>query len=323
MFDLRQVQVVATGAAPVSLENLDPPVEEPFELSEFLDIIQETFQAASAIYLEDLRSFTPLSRESLIKMADRFDEVALPLLTAGLMTPRGLALNLRRHIPLHIRRSTLSAMMRDDEKRFEQGKLLMNKDQLMVLAQRKEAFLLEFEAEMRAAGQVPDPRPVEDHQLGQQPPPANFGLRQPRPELNRPQPLRDGRDRFNNKSGAAPTAETRECHICKKVGHIAKNCPTPNMASTASSGGEKPPPPPPKTDHMAGQKTPGQICGACNKPGRVEAQCWTAHPELAPEGLVKKRHAAMMASTRMKIRWDTVISFKGWPTLYVRYHKPT
>ena len=81
-------------------------------------------------------------------MADRFDEVALPLLIAGLMTPRGLALNLRRHIPIHIRRATLTAMMRDDEKRFKQGKLLMNKDQLMALAQRKEAFLLEFEAEI-------------------------------------------------------------------------------------------------------------------------------------------------------------------------------
>ena len=296
VFDLRQVQVVAVGDAPISPEDLDPPVEEPSELSEFLDIIQETFQAASAVYLEDLRSFTPLPRESLIKMADRFDEVALPLLTAKLMTPRGLALNLRRHIPLHIRRTTLSAMMRDDEKCFEQGKLLMNKDQLMALAQRKEAFLLEFEAEMRAAGQVPDPRPVEDHQLA---PPVP--LRPLRPEPIRPQPGKDGRDRFNNKGGEAPTAETRECHICKKVGHIAKNCPTPNMAPIIGNGGEKPPPPP-KTDHMAEHKTPGQICGACNKPGHVAAQCWTAHPELVPEGLVKKRQAAMMASTRMKMR---------------------
>ena len=119
VFDLRQVQAVATRAAPVSPE--DPPVEEPSELNEFLDIIQETFQAASAVYLEDLRSFAPLPRQSLIKMADRFDEVALPLLSAGLMTPRGLALNLRRHIPLHIRRSNLSAMMRDDEQRPTNG----------------------------------------------------------------------------------------------------------------------------------------------------------------------------------------------------------
>ena len=51
------------------------------ELEEFLTIIQETFQAASAVYLEDLHSFSALPRESLIKLADRFDEVALPLLT--------------------------------------------------------------------------------------------------------------------------------------------------------------------------------------------------------------------------------------------------
>ena len=111
VFDLRQVQVVTVEVAPISPDALDPPVEEPPELDEFLEIIQETFQAASAVYLEDLHAFTPLPRESLIKMADRFDEVALPLLTAGLMTPRGLALNLRRHIPIHIRRSTLTAMM--------------------------------------------------------------------------------------------------------------------------------------------------------------------------------------------------------------------
>ena len=170
-------------------------------------------------------------------------------------------------------------MMRDDEKRFEQGKLLMNEDQLMALAQRKEAFLLEFEAEMRAAGQVPDPRPVGDHQFGQQLPPPP--PRPPRLERDRPQPVREGRDRFNNRGGEAPTAETREWYMCKKVGHIAKNCLTSNLAPTTSSGGEKPPPPP-KTDLLAGHKTPGQICGACNKPGHVEARCWTAHPELVP-----------------------------------------
>ena len=39
-------------------------------------------------------AFSALPRESLIKLADRFDEVSLPLLTAGLMTSRGPALTL-------------------------------------------------------------------------------------------------------------------------------------------------------------------------------------------------------------------------------------
>ena len=34
-------------------------------------------------------------------------------------------------------------------------------DKLITIAQEEEGFLLEFEAEMRAAGQVPDPRPTE------------------------------------------------------------------------------------------------------------------------------------------------------------------
>ena len=137
VFDLRQIQVAPRGVPPVQPDQLDDPILEPPEL-EFLTIIQETFQAASAVYLEDLHAFSAMPRESLIKLADIFDEVALPLLTAGLMTSRGLALTLRRHIPMHIRRTTLNAMMREDERRFERGVLLVDKDELMAIAQRKE-----------------------------------------------------------------------------------------------------------------------------------------------------------------------------------------
>ena len=98
-------------------------------LDEFVTIIQETFQAASAVYLEDLDAFTPHPRESLLEMADGFDEVAVPLLTARLMTSPGLALKFRRHIPIHISRATLSAMMREDEKRFEKGNFLVDEDE--------------------------------------------------------------------------------------------------------------------------------------------------------------------------------------------------
>ena len=79
------------GVPPVQPDQPDDPILEPSELEEFLTIIEETFQAASAVYLEDLHAFSALPRESLIKLADRFDEVALPLLTAGLMTSQGLA----------------------------------------------------------------------------------------------------------------------------------------------------------------------------------------------------------------------------------------
>ena len=97
-------------------------------MDEFLFIIRETFQAASAIYLEDLYGFQPLPRETLLKLPDRFDEVAVPLLNVGLMTSRGLALNLRQHIPYHIGKATMAAMTREDTKRVKKGKPLVDKD---------------------------------------------------------------------------------------------------------------------------------------------------------------------------------------------------
>ena len=220
--------MAAGGVSPVQPDQLDDPILEPFELEEFLNIIQETFQAASAVYLEDLHTFSALPRESLIKLADRFDEVALPLLIARLMTSRGLALTLRRHIPMRIRRTTLNAMMREDERRFERGVLLVDKDELTAIAQRKEGFLREFEAEMRAARQVLDPRPVSDdvvHQAVQTRPPRATSDHGGNPRDGRDvQDVRDVQDRLGTKPDDAPAPDNRECHICKRVGHIARNC---------------------------------------------------------------------------------------------------
>ena len=82
-------------------------MDEPMELDEFLHIIQETFQGASAVYLEDFNAFRPFPCVALLKLADRFDEVAIPLLTAGLTTSWGLARTLRQHLPIHIQKTTL------------------------------------------------------------------------------------------------------------------------------------------------------------------------------------------------------------------------
>ena len=173
--DLRQVQIAVATRPPTRPDQLDDPIPEPNDLKEFLLIIQSAFQAASAVFLEDLKAFRPVPRESLVKMADRFDEVASPLFLAGLMTSRGLALHLKSHIPVHIRRATLNAMAREDEKRFNEGELLTDKDELMVMAQKKEAFLLEFEAEMRAAGLTLDPRATE----------SSFNAPPPAPRVHR------------------------------------------------------------------------------------------------------------------------------------------
>ena len=100
-------------------------------------------------------------------MADRFDEVAMPLLMAGLMTSRGLALNLCKHIPAHTSGFKMSAMRNEDKNRTRRGETLVNKDELIAMAFEEEGLLLEFKAEMRAANQVPNPRtlvsPSEPH----------------------------------------------------------------------------------------------------------------------------------------------------------------
>ena len=173
----------------------------------------------------------------------------------------------------------------------------MDKDELMAIAQRKEGFLLEFEAEMRAAGQVPDPRPVSDdvvHQAVQTRPPRAMGDRGGNSRDGRDgRDARDVRDQLGTKLDDAPAPNNRECHICKRVGRIAKNC-------TAAGASAQPKPPVSRPDAMAAHKTTGAVCESCGKPGHTIAQCWSAHPELVPESLIKKRQAAMSAIARKR-----------------------
>lgn len=65
----------------------------------------------------------------------------MPLLNAGLMSSRGLALSFRKNIPIHIRRVTMPAMRREDQKRARYGDPLVNKDELITIAQEEEGFL--------------------------------------------------------------------------------------------------------------------------------------------------------------------------------------
>ena len=188
----------------------------------------------------------------------------------------------------------------------------------MAIAQRKQGFLLEFEAEMRAKGQVPDPRPVSDnvvHQAVQTRPPRAVGDRGSNPRDGRD--FRDMRDRAGTKPDDAPAYDNRECHICKKVGHIARDC-------TALGASSPPKPPASRLDAMAAHKTTGAVCGSCGKPGHTIAQCWSAHPELVPESLMKKRQSAMSATARKRRRAAKYVSpnyhFQGMALTYRRPH---
>ena len=85
------------------------PVPELAEVEEILTLMDSTFKAAQATYLQDLKSFKANPRESLLQMADIYDEVDMALLEAGLMTSRNLALNLRQRIPSYLKKKTFAA----------------------------------------------------------------------------------------------------------------------------------------------------------------------------------------------------------------------
>ena len=233
-------------------DQLDDSIPEPDDLEEFLNIIQIAFQAAYAVFLEDLKAFRPSPRESLIKMADRFDQVAMSLLTAGLLTTRGLALNLRSHVPVHIRRVALSSTRREDMKRFKNGEHLVDKVELMKLAHESEAFFLEFEAKIRVAGLTPEPQQAEDHCV----PLLPFPKQNQRPMEERlDRGTRDMRDRLGPRVDT-PMAN-RECHVCKKLRHIARSCPNPPQAPSTPPTSR---PQPKRSESLAAHKTSGAVC---------------------------------------------------------------
>ena len=122
--------------------------------------------------------------------------------------------------------------MREDMKRFKNGDPLVDKDELLKMAQDSEAILLEFETEQRAAGLTPDARDTE------------IGRTTPSHPKATPRPIEDrlgGRD-IKERLGSRPNhiPNMRECNQCKKIGHIARNCP--DLPRSVLPG-----PPPPRT----------------------------------------------------------------------------
>ena len=119
-----------------------------------------------------------------------------------------------------------------------------------------------------------------------------------------------------------PTQELRECNHCKKVGHIARYCP---------SLARNPLPPPPAAaarattsggTSLAAHITKGATCTACQKPRHVAAQCWSTHSESLPTELFKKRGTAMAAVGRKRRKTADYISpgyeFQGMALTYKR-----
>ena len=159
-------------------------------------------------------------------------------------------------------------MKRKYQKRIGTGDALVNKDELIIIAQEEEGFLLEFEAEMRVAGQAPNPRPtvpIDDAHHSKVLP------RLPRPRVDRLQ--QPGSIKYRLEARVAdPLPIARNCGRFRAIGHITRSC---TNKLPAANGGKKIGK---RSDPLAAHKTDGRSCETCNKSGHTITQCWTAHP---------------------------------------------
>ena len=64
VYTMRLTNITHPGAVTASPDTFAVPVPEPAELEEFLTLLDSTFQAAQATYLQDLKSFKSCTHES-------------------------------------------------------------------------------------------------------------------------------------------------------------------------------------------------------------------------------------------------------------------
>ena len=158
IYDMKCTRMFRHGRAPVVPNLRLDPIEEPEELEEFLQMVVETFQSLQAAYLDDLNNFTTLPGEGLLDLATRFDNLAIPLLNAHLTTERDLALVLRKHIPIFLRKKTFAKMETQDDKRRIRGEEPSTRQEMIAIAREVEMNIIAHEAKMRKCGEVPPPR---------------------------------------------------------------------------------------------------------------------------------------------------------------------
>lgn len=198
-------------------------------------------------------------------------------------------------------------MERQDAKRTEPGQPLTDKDELIKLAPKEELKLLSFEADMRAVRGGPEPCPEE-------PKAAHITQLVIDNTRRNPDGRQRGQDRHPPKNPNGGERDDRTCHRCKKLGHSA--CDSPQRE------GGRPPPPPPKGENICTHKTPRHTCNVCIKTGHTSPKCWTAHPELIPEGIAWKKKAAMAAKLNQGQNSDDSPSYR-FQCLALTYQRST
>ena len=76
-----------------------------------------------------------------------------------------------------------------------------------------------------------------------------------------------------------------KCHVCGGMGHLARNCPTPNPkggGKGGKAGGGKGGKGGPKGGGKGGKgvRNSHLLCTTCGKPGHLKDRCWVTYPDL-------------------------------------------
>ena len=82
VYTMRLTNITNLGAALAAPNSIVAPILKPPELKGYLTVVDTTFQAAQATYLQDVKEFKAMPRDSLMQMVDRYDELAMSLLGA-------------------------------------------------------------------------------------------------------------------------------------------------------------------------------------------------------------------------------------------------
>ena len=309
--------MVRPRRAPVA-PNLRPdPIKKPEELEEYLQIVVETFESSQVAYLYDLVNFTSMPGEGLLDLATRFDNLAIPLLNAHLTTERDLALVLRKHIPIFLRKKTFAKMETQDDKRRIRGEEPSIRQEMIAIAREVEMNIIAHEVEMRKCGEIPPPRSTDPcsynaHAHANVAVEVGVDARPKRPMADRLGDRIQLKDRLGSRVMDTSTPENRKCHRCQQEGQIARNCPNPREADQG-------PPTPTKVSPLAGHRTKDVICSGYQKEGHTFAQCWKEHPEQIPKSIQKRRMNGMSAQARKKLRSHISVDHK-YQTMALSYH---
>ena len=118
---------------------------EPRDLEDFFTELKSSFRMASTNFLNELANFRGEPKESLTKLAQRFEEIAGPLFTNKQMSERHLAIHFSTHLPAHVKKKATSRMDKEDQKRWfaEPRQTPVTRRELLKYALKAEQWLLQ------------------------------------------------------------------------------------------------------------------------------------------------------------------------------------